>query len=266
MPESSPTRQSFLIAQLSDIHCGDIRFDNDLLGNAISDINSQKPDLVVVPGDLTASGYPEQFEQAKEYLDLILCPQKIIIAGNHDCRNVGYLHFEKIIGPRHHTTEFQFDVPANQQAHAKIKVVAVDSNKLDLDDGEIGRNKCGWIIEQFSDDHPFKVFVLHHHLVSVPGTGRERNIVWDAGDVLESLAKSQVDIVLAGHKHVPYVWPVADMLIIKSGTASTWRTRGFTSPSYNMIEITETKIRVSIKSCAQEDATEQVFPRKPALR
>jgi len=261
MPDNINPNKSFLIAQLSDIHCGDQRFDNELFGNVISDINLRKPDLVVVPGDLTVGGYLEQFEEAKEYLDLIKCPQKIVIAGNHDCRNVGYLHFENIIGPRYCTKEFPFTI-AGEQLHQKIKVVAVDSNKPDLDDGEIGRDKYEWIIDQFKDNNSFKVFVLHHHLVSIPGTGRERNIVWDAGDVLESLRKAGVDIVIGGHKHVPYVWPLADMLIIKSGTASTWRTRGLSPPSYNLIKISADEIKITIQNSADDGKIEEVFPRK----
>lgn len=261
MPENEKPKKSFLIAQLSDIHCGDARFSNDLFGNVISEINSKKPDLVIVPGDLTVAGYQEQFEEAKEYLNLIQCPDKIVIAGNHDCRNVGYLHFENIIGPRYCTKEFPFNLKG-EHPHQKIKIVAVDSNKPDLDDGEIGRDKYEWIIDQFKDNNSFKVFVLHHHLVSIPGTGRERNIVWDAGDVLESLKKAGVDIVIGGHKHVPYVWPLAGMLIIKSGTASTWRTRGFSPPSYNLIKITANEIKVTIQNSTDDGKTEEVFPRK----
>ena len=59
---------------------------------------------------------------------------------------------------------------------------------------------------------------MHHHLVPVPGTGRERNIVHDAGDLLRVLANCGVDLVLCGHKHVPNVWRLEDMLIVNAGT------------------------------------------------
>jgi Icc protein len=78
---------------------------------------------------------------------------------------------------------------------------------------------------------------MHHHLVPVPGTGRERNIVWDAGDMLALLTELKVSLVLCGHKHVPNVWQVGEMLLINSGTASSYRVRGYTRPSYNVIEI-----------------------------
>lgn len=80
-----------------------------------------------------------------------------------------------------------------------------------------------------------RVFVCHHHLVPVPGTGRERNQVLDAGDVLTLLRQCEVDLVLSGHRHVPYVWPIAGMLLVHSGTVSTLRTRGFPNLAYNLI-------------------------------
>jgi len=239
-------RDKFRIIQLSDLHCGDSRFDKALVDNALEEINSRRPDLVVIPGDLTADGYRDQFEEAREYISQIACPQVVTVAGNHDCRNVGFLHFEDLFGSRNKTVDFDFCVYCEEIFQEKVKVVAVDSNKPDLNDGEVGRGKYDRIREQFRAKNDYKIFVLHHHLVSVPGTGRERNIVWDAGDVLMELRKVEVDLVLAGHRHVPYIWPIAGMLIINSGTVCTWRTRGYTKPSYNIIEISATEIDVQI--------------------
>ena len=121
-----------------------------------------------------------------------------------------------------------------------ISVVAIDSSKPDLAEGEVGRERYPWIREQFTTDADLRIFVLHHHLVPVPGTGRERNTVWDAGDVLALLAEMKVDIVLSGHKHVPHVWLLDHVLLVNSGTVSSYRLRGYTRPSYNVIEVTDT--------------------------
>ena len=241
-------QNAYKIAQISDLHCGDFRFDKKLLTKAIKEINYENPDLLVVAGDLTIDGYREQFEEAKYYIDKMLCQQKIIIAGNHDCRNVGYIYFEKIFGQRYSDMELDFDVSRKGKTQEKIRLVAVDSNKPDLNDGEVGREKYKFISEGFKRKDYFNVFILHHHLVSVPGTGRERNIVWDAGDVLEELSKAKVDLVLNGHKHVPYVWNMNGMQIITSGTVGTRRTRGLAEPSYNIIEISEEEIKIKIKT------------------
>ena len=83
----------------------------------------------------------------------------------------------------------------------------------------------------------FKIFFLHHHLLPVPRTGREKNILVDAGDVLELLITSGVNLVLSGHRHVPHLWKLDNMYLLNAGTVSTNRLRGSSKPSYNIIEI-----------------------------
>jgi hypothetical protein len=71
--------------------------------------------------------------------------------------------------------------------------------------------------------------------------------VLDAGDVIALLRQLHVDLVLSGHRHVPYVWPVAGMFIVHSGTVSTLRVRGFPHPSYNLIRVEDNRISVELR-------------------
>jgi 3',5'-cyclic AMP phosphodiesterase CpdA len=89
-----------LIAQLSDVHVGGGRYREELLRAAIEEINTAAPDLVVVAGHLTDEGYPDQYPLAKEELSALACPLIVRVPGNHDARNVGYLHFEDTFGAR----------------------------------------------------------------------------------------------------------------------------------------------------------------------
>ncbi len=261
MGASARDKDRFVIAQFSDIHVGESRFDEGMLLRVIEEINEAEPDMVVVPGDLTANGYRDEFERAKEYIDRLECRNVIVIAGNHDCRHVGYLHFEDIFGRRYHERSYEFGVRDDGEMQRRMKVLAADSNKPDLDAGELGRDKYDWIAEEYSHGRDFKVFILHHHVVSIPGTGRERNILLDAGDVLEALSKAEVDLVLAGHKHVPWAWPISCMLIVTSGTAATWRTRGHIPPSYNMITLGADEIAVDIRDLREDRHTLLRFAR-----
>ena len=70
--------------------------------------------------------------------------------------------------------------------------------------------------------------MLHHHLLPVPGTGRERNVVYDAGDAIECLLRAGVHLVLSGHKHVPYAWRLENLFVVNTGTVSSLRLRGNT--------------------------------------
>jgi 3',5'-cyclic-AMP phosphodiesterase len=226
-----------LIAQLSDVHVGGSRYREQILRTAIEEINAAEPELVVVAGDLTDEGYPDQYPLAREELAALACRQVVRVPGNHDARNVGYLRYEDTFGARDSRERLDCD-------GFEVALVAVDSSKPDLDEGEIGREHYGWIEEGFAGEADLRVFVCHHHLVPVPGTGRERNQVLDAGDVLSLLRQCGVDLVLSGHRHVPYVWPIAGMLLVHSGTVSTLRTRGFPHPAYNLIRIGEGRISV----------------------
>jgi 3',5'-cyclic AMP phosphodiesterase CpdA len=150
-----------------------------------------------------------------------------VIPGNHDSRNVGYVHFEELFGERNSVLRV-----------GPVAIVAVDSTEPDLDNGQIGRGRYRWIEEQFADvDAKLKIFVCHHHLLPVPGTGRERNVIYDAGDTIECLQRAGVNLVLSGHKHVPYAWRLENLFVVNAGTVSSLRLRGKTRPCYNVIEI-----------------------------
>jgi 3',5'-cyclic AMP phosphodiesterase CpdA len=252
----------FVIAQLSDIHCGSARFDEDLMKATIEDINDVDPDVVVVGGDLTAGGYKEEFEEAHAYLDGIDSAPIVPILGNHDCRNVGWVHFQGLFGETHHADTFEIGKGDDGVPNERIRVVATNSNRPDINEGEIGLRRYDWITEAFDGDYTFRVFVLHHHLVPIPGTGRERSVVLDGGDVLWMLGRSQVELILSGHKHVPWVWDVGSALIVTSGTASTWRTRGDTPPSYNVIQVEPDEITVTFKNLTGTVDVVQRFSRQ----
>jgi Icc protein len=225
---------AFVIAHISDIHCGGPYFLPNLLERAIVEINDLRPDIVVCSGDLTTFGYKEEYATAKGYLDRLDCEQLVVIPGNHDSRNVGYVHFEDLFGSRNSVLRVE-----------DVTVVAVDSTEPDLDHGQIGRGRYPWIEEELGRGDPaLKIFVLHHHLLPVPGTGRERNVVYDAGDCIETLLRAGVHLVLSGHKHVPYAWRLENMFVVNTGTVSSLRLRGHTRPCYNVVEVTGTHVDV----------------------
>ncbi len=86
--------------QISDLHCGSPHFVPSLLEQCIYETNRMAPDVVIVSGDLTGDGLQEEFHTARRYLDGIECERMIVIPGNHDSRNVGYVHFEELFGDR----------------------------------------------------------------------------------------------------------------------------------------------------------------------
>jgi 3',5'-cyclic-AMP phosphodiesterase len=217
---------SMTIAQISDLHCGSPYFRTELLERAVTEINDIGVDVVVCSGDLTTNGFRGEFREAKEHLDRLECDDVVVVPGNHDSRNVGYVHFDDLFGDRRAVLH-----------KGDVSLVAVDSSEPDLDGGHVGRTRYQWIADAFDRPAALKIFVLHHHLLPVPGTGRERNVVADAGDTLEALHRAGVNLVLSGHKHVPYAWRLEDLFVVNAGTVSSLRLRGRTQPCYNLVEL-----------------------------
>lgn len=254
---------SYRIAQISDLHCGSQHHDPQLLADAVDEILALAPDLVIVAGDLTQEGYAEEFQAARDALRPIQeALTTIVVPGNHDAKNVGYVHFEDHFGKGDDGRADTTLTVHRETGPRSVSIVAVDSSMPDLAEGEVGRFRYGWIRENFTQGADLKLFALHHHLISVPGTGRERNIVWDAGDILAVLEECNVDIVLCGHKHVPHVWALGEMLLVSSGTVSSYRTRGYTRPSYNVVEVDEERIQVTLVYPNAGERSAAVFDRR----
>jgi 3',5'-cyclic AMP phosphodiesterase CpdA len=252
--------QRVRIVQISDIHVGSGLFRPELLDAAIEETNALEPDLVAIAGDLTMEGYRWEFEEAKAYLDRLECENAVVVPGNHDAKNVGYRHFEDFFGLREGAVTV--NIPEGE-----AKVVALDSTKPDLDEGEVGREHYAWIDSEFrSWDRGPKIVIVHHHILAVPGTGRDVNNLRDAGDVMAIFRELKVDMVLSGHRHVPYVWSISGVRIVHSGTASSMRVRGTMPPSYNIIDFDEQSVRITLKQPGYRSLNEPQTPPHRQLR
>ena len=92
------------IIQISDIHFGDITFSTNLKNNALKQIEDENPDLIIVSGDLTSNAYSHEYEDAANFINELKAISNVhVIPGNHDARNVGLIHYKRLIGERKFT-------------------------------------------------------------------------------------------------------------------------------------------------------------------
>lgn len=199
-----------------------------------------KPDLIFISGDITMEGILPEYEMAKEILNGFDA-LTMIIPGNHDSRHLGYGLFQEFFG----RLEFYKEV-------GELGIVGLDSTEPDLDEGHIGRDKYQWIEESLKSSKKNKIIGLHHHMVPVPNSGREQNIINDAGGVLDLVLKNDVDLVLMGHRHVPYAVRVHNTLMVNAGTFSSSRTRAHFGNSFNIIDIQDESITVIVHDIEKE--------------
>jgi Icc protein len=119
-----------------------------------------------------------EYDLAEDYLKRFKAKKAIVVPGNHDASNMGYELFENMFKTRFPVYE-----------GSGVVIQGVDSSEPDIDDGHIGRESYHYITDSLSDKDNLRILALHHHLIPIPGTGRERQIPTDAGDVLGLCAK-----------------------------------------------------------------------------
>ena len=225
-----------IIAHLSDMHVGS-QFQPDVFDVLLEEINSIKPDAVVITGDLTNQGLVKEFEECKRLISRFKTKKLITMSGNHDYRNTGYLLFKKYF-PFDHVNEIGKDVV----------IVTVGTSRPDRNDGEIGYRQALWLEKTMKKyKNRIKIVAMHHHLVGIPNTGSDRATVTDAGDALRTILDTDVNAVLCGHKHRPWLWQFGGLSIINAGTATSERVRGLFANSYNIINIEDKKLNVDLK-------------------
>jgi len=218
------------ILHISDTHIGGASyFNKEVLEGILGETRKHKYDLVIHSGDVTQGGRRQEFEQARKILSRIDIPL-IALAGNHDARSGGLCLFEKYIGPLDGVREIGDAV-----------IVHVNSAFEDSDQGRVGMVKFDMMRKALNDysEKKIKIIVLHHHTIPIPMAGRERNVLTNAGDILDLLLKEDVDLVLSGHRHYPNIYQIENTVFINAGTASAKKTRYGDVNSYNIIEINE---------------------------
>jgi putative phosphoesterase len=214
------------IAHVSDLHLTSMNFVKEWGENVIEILDQEDPDIVVITGDFTTEAFLHEWDIAKEYVDRIDAKNLIMVPGNHDARNEGYKIFEEMFETRFPCYEDDM-----------LVILGLDSTVPDLDDGHVGRENYEMIEKRLSVENKMKILALHHHLIAIPGTGRERNIAVDAGHVLRMITQLDVDFVFSGHKHLPWVWKLENTYFVTAGTASSRRLKGRSHPSFNIMNV-----------------------------
>jgi 3',5'-cyclic AMP phosphodiesterase CpdA len=222
----------FRIAQISDTHISPHgNFVEDAFNWAVDDINKlePEPDVVIHSGDLTDNGVLTEYELAIQKLGM-LNPKPLVAPGNHDEYNYGYSIFKEMVGPADRDLKIQ-----------DMAIYTIDSPQPDRDEGRLVRRRQTNLEERLSQmgRDTIKILVFHHHLVSVPFSGRDQHILEDAGDILDMVLRHNIKMVLMGHRHVRRALQLHDTILVNAGTTSSIRTRGRLGHSYSLIDIFE---------------------------
>lgn len=218
----------------------------------------QNVSLFLHLGDITHSGtlleYEYTMEQFKKFNPISKSPMMILI-GNHDALNVGYLLFEEMIGRRHY--EYEDD---------DLYVIGIDSTKPDLPGGIIHHNVIEAVRNRLikpERENKFKIVCFHHQLIPIPNTGKERSAIDDSGDMFKMLLETKTDLVLNGHRHTSNLYTVSssekDLLIFNAGTFCCNKTRYRDLFSYSIIDIEENHVKFKILPVLETNSKKVIY-------
>jgi 3',5'-cyclic AMP phosphodiesterase CpdA len=220
------------ILHISDVHFGPPHLPRISQG-VLEFVDRHRPDLVVLSGDLTQRAKPEQFRQARAFVDAIPVPS-IVVPGNHDVPL--YRVGERIFNPfgcyrRYFSTELE-------PVYRDDEMLVVGINTAfgwTIKDGRIRLRRLLEVAEVFekAPDTLFKVVVAHHHLIPPPNFGSQR-VLGNAYEAIDLFSRVGVDLILSGHLHQAYIGNSEEfypkgrppVVILHSGTTTSNRGRG----------------------------------------
>ena len=245
------------ILHISDLHFGPPYMPQ--VGEALQRIApTLEPHLIVASGDFTQRARPEQFAEARQYLDRLPDVPKIVCPGNHDV-------------PLYRIHERLTDAFENYRTHIASEldtvvqldgVVVVSLNSVSplraITNGRIRQSQLDLCEKAFRDvpKETLRIVVAHHHFAPAPDYVRDQ-VMPKAQRALDRFTQLRVDLILGGHLHRAYignsldVYPGVDrehgIIIVQSGTSTSRRGRGREREknSFNLIQYVDNVINIT---------------------
>lgn len=228
------------VIQFSDIHFGCEHV--HACKAALDYAHATPADLILITGDITQKGYPDEFRASGEWIRAM--PQPVFVTvGNHD---VPYwdvaarlFHpwraFEEATGHPAHDHEFKSDA-------VMVRGVTTARGwqaRLNWSKGVIDLDQTRRAAEALRNAPvgALRILACHHPLIEMIGAPMTGDV--KRGDAAALIfAEAGVDLVMTGHVHVPFALPIdlSDRCsyAIGCGTLSH-RERG-APPSFNQID------------------------------
>lgn len=232
------------LAHVSDVHLG--ADDADVVDALVADVAAAGPDATVITGDLTMRARDREFARARDLLARLPHP-RLVVLGNHDVPL--YDVAERMTDPY---DNFQDGVQDDLDPVLDLpgaRVLGLQSQpRWRWKSGRVSKRQARLVADVLGSTPEGRVRVLAlHHPPSLDGLERMAGL----GRLRRALHRARVDLVLAGHTHVPSVTALevpdeaGPHLVVEvvAGTGGSTRLRGVPA-SWTCITVTTSSIRV----------------------
>lgn len=226
------------IFHVSDVHFG--TEDRAALAWFAGVVAAEKPDLVLLTGDLTARARTREFAAVAEWLDGLAAPVRLE-PGNHDLPVLR--PWQRLLRPYHQierlAARFHKPMELPGVTIVSLKTTARAQFRSNWSLGNVSPRALALALDGLARHDPTKLALIscHHPLIDADTrtTGRTRG----GASALAALAAAGADAVCTGHVHDPFdrVWEDGPrpVRLIGAGTLSE-RVRA-TPPSFNLLSV-----------------------------
>lgn len=203
----------------------------------------QRPDAVILSGDITQRARSEQFAAARAFCDTLGVPQLLALPGNHDIPlyNVAARLFAPYAG---YMQAFGRELEPELQLPGVVVVGVNTTRPRRHIDGEISRAQIDRVARRVQGlpRETLRVVVTHQP-ACVMRPEDEKDRLHGGEAAAEAWTRAGVDLVLGGHIHLPYIEDVKavdgegdrTLYCVQAGTACSRRVRHGTPNSLNII-------------------------------
>lgn len=225
-----------VLLQISDTHFGTER--PQVVEALVALAAQQRPDVVVLSGDITQRARPAQFLAAKTFVERLRAPV-LAIPGNHDIAlfdlwarlSRPYARYGAVFG---HELE-----PVH--ASRDLLIVGVNTTRAwRHKHGEVSAAQIDRVRAQLSaaSAHQLRVVVVHQP-VAVTLALDQPNLLRGRDAAVQAWSAAGADLVMGGHIHLPYTLALQGLArrlwVVQAGTAVSSRTRPEAPNSVNLV-------------------------------
>ena len=230
-----------LLLQLSDPHFGTER-------PAVADalralVRAQRPELLLLSGDITQRATAAQFAAARAYVDALGVPACVAIPGNHDIPLFDLA--SRLLRPyARYARAFGTDLEPHFE-NADLLLLAVNTTRRWRHvDGQISAvqvERVALAVERVPAQR-WRLVAVHQPL-AVPSPAEAHDLLHGHQAARQRWARAGVDLVLGGHIHLPFVLPLAGQMparplwVVQAGTALSRRVRAGAGNSVNLLHL-----------------------------
>jgi 3',5'-cyclic AMP phosphodiesterase CpdA len=206
-------------------------------------VQAQSPELVILSGDITQRAKRSEFDAARQFIDRLDIPARLVIPGNHDIPmfQLGARLFTPYARYRH---AFGADLEPIYET-AELLVIGVKTTRRYRHiEGEVSTAQIDRVASRLRQASAAQLrIVVTHQPVHVTHPEDEKNLLNGHEEAIRRWAGAGADLILGGHIHRPYVCELHEQFAdiprriwaVQAGTALSSRTRRDAGNSVNLI-------------------------------